>query len=387
MRIMPSVTGNLPAFPGLDIERLHGGKPIIAPTELWWENGVTFNSAAVYLPRSTTNDPLIRRLLEVETLHDPLLSDGVVAAHYRARPRPGGAQKLTPSFAGLAVFTPDTTHLLKRYREPVLAPSSDPASADALGAEDVRITRFDDTFYKVYCGVSAIPRGRWKASLCLARSHDLLQWDKLGPANGALNRLNNKDGVLFPDKLDGRYLLLHRPMAGPMRDWGMHLALSEELTGTWEDCGAVLYAAPQACCRASWVGAGSVPIPLGDRRYLVIFHTGHRLRNGCRQYDLDAAIFNLNQFDANDPAKIVEARIDRLMVPETHCEINGPCPDSVANVLFTCGTYVYRDDLYILYGGGDTFVMSARIKLASLLNALEKERVGAPRFQKSLSLT
>ena len=31
------------------IERLNSGEPIIAPTDLWWENGVTFNSAAVLL--------------------------------------------------------------------------------------------------------------------------------------------------------------------------------------------------------------------------------------------------------------------------------------------------------------------------------------------------
>ena len=55
--------GNLPAHPGLPVERLHEGRPIIAPTGHWWEDGVTFNTAAVYLPRSAEHDPLIAGLL------------------------------------------------------------------------------------------------------------------------------------------------------------------------------------------------------------------------------------------------------------------------------------------------------------------------------------
>jgi predicted GH43/DUF377 family glycosyl hydrolase len=221
-------------------------------------------------------------------------------------------------------------------------------------------------------------RNCWKASLCLARSRDLRQWEKLGAAKGTLNDENNKDGVLFPETIDGRYLLLHRPMRGPIGTWAMSLAMSDTVEGVWLDCGTLLRASTHPHARDSWVGAGSVPIPLGDQRYLVIFHTGHFLRDGRREYDIDAAIFNFTDFDPSHPERIVEARIDRLMVPETDCEVNGPFPDSVANVLFICGSYVYRGDLYILYGGGDTFVMSARVNFASLLEALERESTRQP---------
>ena len=136
----------------------------------------------------------------------------------------------------------------------------------------------------------------------------------------------------------------------------------------------VLRATPEPSRRDNWVGAGSVPMPLGDGRYLVIFHTGRIQHGGRREYDLDAAIFNFRDFDPTCPERIVESRIDRLMVPETETEVDGPYPDSVANVLFTCGSYLFRDDLYILYGGGDTYVIAARVKLAALLDALERAR-------------
>ncbi len=365
--------GNLPVYPGLPLQRLHGGEPILAPTTHWWESGVTFNTAVVYLPRSTPNDALIAGLLGPEVLQDPLLHDGVVAAFYRARPRHDPGYCISRSFTGLACFTPDTAHLITRHAEPVISPAPQQASDDHLGIEDPRITRVGDTFYAVYCGVAHKSATRCKTSVCLARSQNLLCWEKMGALTGNLNCVDNKDGVLFPESIDGRYLLLHRPMRGPMHYWAMNLAISDAPDGVWHDCGPILCACTHEKSRTSWVGAGSVPIPLGDRRYLVIYHTGHYLRDGRREYDLDAAIFNFNDFDPAHPSAVVEARIDRLMVPETACELYGPYTDSVANVLFTCGSYLYRDDLYLLYGGGDTFVMSARINLQVLLDALAAE--------------
>ena len=59
------------------------------------------------------------------------------------------------------------------------------------------------------------------------------------------------------------------------------------------------------------------------------------------------------------------------MVPETETELRAPFSDSVANVLFTCGAYEYGGDLYIIYGGGDTFIMAARVPVQTLLEHLQ----------------
>ncbi|MHB0935073.1 MAG: glycoside hydrolase family 130 protein [Armatimonadota bacterium] len=367
--------GNLPAHPGLPVERLHEGRPIIAPTGQWWEDGVTFNTAAVYLPRSAEHDPLIAGLLGEGTLTDPRLRDGVVAAHYRARPRHDMDGRWNRSFTGLMLFTPDTADVLSRHPEPVIAPDSCPVGCDHLGVEDPRITEIDGVFYAAYCGVAHTGRwGHWKANICLARSHDLICWEKLGPVDGSLNAVNNKDAVLFPERVGGHYLMLHRPMTGHIGTWAMNLAMCESLTGDWRDCGTVLRATPEPSRRDNWVGAGSVPIPLGGGRWLVIFHTGRIQHGGRREYDLDAAVFNFADFDPAHPERIVESRVDRIMVPETQTEVDGPYPDSVANVLFTCGSYIFRDDLYILYGGGDTYVMAARVPRTALLDALDRAR-------------
>jgi predicted GH43/DUF377 family glycosyl hydrolase len=357
---------------GLPIERLNDGLPILAPTELWWETGVTFNAAAVYLERSPSNDCIIQALLPMYRLEDAGLRDGVVAIHYRARPEIDPGSTFGRSFVGLAVFTPDL-RLLYRYREPVILPSADPDGIDALGVEDPRITRLDGCFYMVYCGVQADLTNGWKANLCLASSEDLLHWEKLGSMPGDTALHNNKDGVLFPRQMDGKYYLLHRPFAEgwAQSDYTIHLAESKGLSGPWEDLGSVLRAYPNPQMKSSWAGAGSVPIPIGDQRFLEIYHTGNYLNEVDREYDLGAALFDFDTFDAANPVTLVTKRIEPLMVPETPAELRSRSQLQVGNVLFACGTYVFKDWLYMIYGGADTYTLAARIRLETLLSALE----------------
>ena len=361
----------LKPFDGVCFERLNGGKPILAPTEREWECGVTFNSAAVYLDPTEQNRPLIDGLLRVTTADDARLADGMVALHYRARPRQNTKWRITRSYVGLALCTP-AMELLERYDEPVVCPGENRDDVDYLGIEDPRITRFGDWFYMVYCGPMPVDDNYIRAQICMARSRDLIHWEKLGPVAGGVNVMSNKDGVLMPDAMEGYYFLLHRPMMGTASQYGIHLAISDALDGSWLNCGRVMRAEPDLSCQVSWMGAGNVPIPLGSGRYLAINHTGNLLSDGQREYHLDAALLNMNRFEPNDPAAILEARIDRILTTETDWEIQAPFSDSVANVVFSCGTYVYGQDLYVVYGGGDTFILAARTNLANLVEQLEQ---------------
>lgn len=364
---------------GIPMERCAGGEPILTPTKNWWETGVTFNAAAVYLERSRQNDAVIAALLPMRRLDDPQLADGVVAVHYRARPEVDPGSEFTRSFIGLAIFTPDL-QLLYRYQEPVIFPSASPDGYDHLGVEDPRITRLGDTFYIVYCGVQSDPTRGWKANLCLAASKDLLHWEKAGIMPGDIAANNNKDGVLFPEPIHGRYYLLHRPFAEgmPHADIAMHLAESASLDGPWRNHGEILRAFPNPRCRASWVGAGSVPVALGGGRFLAIYHTGNYLNETDREYDLDAALLDFNAFDPSQPATLVQARLEPLMAPETTAELRSRSQLQVGNVLFACGSYEYQGYLYIIYGGADTYTLAARVKQSVLLEALEHAGLDNP---------
>lgn len=360
------------------VQRLNGGLPILGPRGNGWESGVTFNSAVTHLPRGTENDPLLRCLLKDESGiepnldADPELADGAVVLHYRARPRVDPGFRWTRSSIGLAVFTP-ALKLLRRFSEPVVRPGAEEGVPDQFGAEDPRITRVHGEFWMTYCGVSAGKTSdTHTCNVCMAKSTDLIHWDKIGIARGDIAKGPNKNGVLFPEPVNGEHMLMHRPMSGPQSSFSIHLASAPSPDGAWRERGEVLRAQQDDRFTDSWVGPGAVPISLGDRRFLVIYHIGHwTLPGEHRRYDLGAAIFNLQHPRLDQPDTVVEARLEPIMVPETDFEVNGPYPESVANVLFTCGAYEYRDNLHIIYGGGDSFILAAKVSTQKLLRRLE----------------
>lgn len=364
---------------GVRVERCNNGEPIIAPSGNWWETGVTFNPAAFYLPNTPENRPRIRALLPMRPPDDPLLADGVVAVHYRARPEHDPGSAFARSFIGLAVFTPEL-QLIYRYQEPVLYPCADAGGYDVLGVEDPRVHQFGDRFYMVYCGVQPDPIDAWRASLCMAVSDNLLHWEKRGVMPGEITRMNNKDGVLFPDKIGGRYWLLHRPFAErlPKSEYSVDLASAESLDGPWTDHGEILRAFPNPRMHSSWVGAGSVPVKVGEKRYLHILHTGNYLNPTDREYDVTAAVFDFNKLDLADPRTLVTARLEPLMVPETPAELRSRSQLQVGNVLFACGSYEYKGWIYIIYGGADTYTLAARVRKDELLAALEESGMKNP---------
>ncbi len=356
----------------VSVERCNGGVPIISPGANWWESGVTFNAAAVYLDRSPVNDRVIQTLLPMRRLQDPDLAHGVVAIHYRARPETDPGLPFVRSFVGLALFTPELK-LLYRYREPVVFPASMSDGDDFLGVEDPRITRIGEMFYMLYCGLKYDPATVYKARLCSARSADLLHWEKLGPMKGDVNTTSNKDGVLLPEAIDGKYYLLHRPWTEEMAhgDYAMHVAVSDAPDGTWRNLGEILRSFQNPRFEESWVGAGSVPIPAGNGRYIMIYHTGNSLPGKRLEYDLDLAFLDMRLIGKN-PASAVTARIEHFMVPETPEELGSLSTLQVQNVLFTCGSYEYGEHIYIVYGGADTYLLAARVKRADVLQALAR---------------
>jgi len=71
-----------------------------------------------------------------------------------------------------------------------------------FGVEDPRITRIDDDYYITYVSVS-----RHGAATALASTKDFQTFER----HSVIFPPENKDVVLFPEKIYGEYLALHRP--------------------------------------------------------------------------------------------------------------------------------------------------------------------------------
>lgn len=355
----------------ISIVRLNEGKPIIQADPDSWDNRFTLNPTAIYLERSNENDPLIEGLLDEYSLDDPLLKDGIAAIYYRGVSNDIPGLPSCRSSIGLAIFTPELK-MLKRLNHPVLKPTDDPNGYDYNGTEDQRITRIGDTFYLVYCGWVSFPNGGWQFSVCMAESKDLLNWTKLGPIEGDVNQWPNKDAVLLQEPVDGKYFMFHRPCIGKQSDYSISIAVSDSPTGIWTDCGTLMKPLCHPRYTESWIGMGSSPISLGDGLFLADYHTGNYLASGERDYFANYTLLDFKKFDMESPESIVEHRYEAVLFPETQYEMNSPWPHTnTLNCIFPCGSYEYKGDIYIIYGGADAYVLAAKVNKHDILKSIE----------------
>ncbi|UCG25672.1 MAG: glycosidase [Chloroflexota bacterium] len=210
---------------------------------------------------------------------------------------------------------------------------------ETRGVEDPRVTYLagEDRFIMAYTAYS--PKG---ITPMFAESRNLISWKRLGPL---VKGEDNKDHVLFPRKIEGRYVALHRR---PPSIW---IAYSDDLQN-WGDFASILKPRPD-----NWdnnrVGAGGVPIET-EHGWLVL----------CHGYDADI-VYRLSVclLDLDDPGQIVARPASFIMEPEETWELKGDVP----NVVFSAANPVVNGKVYVYYGGGDRVIGLATCDLVELL--------------------
>jgi len=225
---------------------------------------------------------------------------------------------------------------------PAISPAND---SESFGIEDPRISRIDGTYYISYVGVS--PFG---VTSCLASTKDFKSFER----HGVIFCPENKDVVLFPERIAGKYYALHRPVS-PLfkrRDiwiaespdlfcWGNHRYLMGPRADRWDE---------------TKIGASAVPFKI-DAGWLEIYHGVGRDNRYC----LGAVLL-----DAGQPWKVI-ARSDKpILEPQADYEIEG----FFGNVVFTCGLLCEDNKLKIYYGVADTAICYAELSLEEVIEGL-----------------
>lgn len=221
---------------------------------------------------------------------------------------------------------------------------------EAFGVEDPRITRIGDTYWVNYTAVSSagIATG-------LASSRDLATFER----HGIIFAPPNRDVTLFPERIGGRYLALHRPMPedigrpaiwlGSSPDllaWGEHRLVASARPGMWDDLK---------------VGGGAVPfrVEVGGRAaWLAVYHG---VTASPLTYSLGALLL-----DGDDPSRVLGRSRAPILFPEAPYELKG----FFANVTFTCGLVVEGDRVRIYYGASDGVTCVADLSLEAILAGL-----------------
>ncbi len=198
---------------------------------------------------------------------------------------------------------------------------------ERFGVEDARVTRIDGGYLVTYTAV-----GDGGVCVGLAGTTDFRKYKRFG----VILPPENKDACVFPEKIGGEYVMLHRP-AGSWCRPGVWLSRSRDLVswGRHE-----LVAAPRP---GEWdslrIGAGPPPVRVADG-WLLIYHGA-----GARGYCLGAMLLN-----AENPARVIARSRKPIMTPEAPYETAG----FFQNVAFSNGL-VERPggEFWLYYGGAD----------------------------------
>ncbi len=162
----------------------------------------------------------------------------------------------------------------------------------------------------------------------------------------------NRNGVLFPKKINGKYAMLSRPSDNGHTPFGdIYISYSPDMK-YWGEHRCVMKATPfeDSAWQCTKIGAGPTPILLDDG-WLMIYHGVITTCNGFR-YAMGAAIL-----DGNNPEKIKYRTQDYLLGPAVDYEMVG----DVQNVIFPCAALhdIEQDKIAIYYGAADTVVAMA----------------------------
>jgi predicted GH43/DUF377 family glycosyl hydrolase/glycosyltransferase involved in cell wall biosynthesis len=218
---------------------------------------------------------------------------------------------------------------------------------EEYGIEDPRITEIDGVFHIAYVAVSHL--GIMSA---LMTTRDFRTFER----RGVMFQPDQKDVVLFPEKVNGKYVAFTRPMPGSFsRVLGVWIAESDDLVH-WG--GHRIVAEPR---HRMWdemrIGASVVPIRTDDG-WLELYHGADRMN----RYGMGALLL-----DHGDPTKVLARSTRPVLTPEESYEKEGFLHD----VVFPTGHIdLGGGRIRVYYGGADTNVCAADMSIDDVMATL-----------------
>jgi beta-1,4-mannooligosaccharide/beta-1,4-mannosyl-N-acetylglucosamine phosphorylase len=214
------------------------------------------------------------------------------------------------------------------------APSTDPSVTKFQYAYDPRVVWIEDRYYVTWCN------GYHGPTIGVGYTYDFETFHQLENALLPYNR----NGVLFPRKINGAYVMLSRPsdnghtpfgdifisQSPDMVHWGRHRWVMGRGASGWE---------------GTKIGAGPIPIETKEG-WLIIYHGVLTSCNGF-VYSFGAALLDLYE-----PWKVIARAKPYLIAPREPYELAGDVP----NVCFPCAAIVdsATNRLAVYYGCADT---------------------------------
>lgn len=309
--------------------------PIIkAKTINPWESKATFNAGAIYL-------------------------GGKVHIFYRA------LSKDRISSLGYAV-SKNGYSIEERLSAPAYIPREDfekKKKPNNSGCEDPRLTRLDDKVYMTYTAYNGFNPPAVALTSIYVKDFLEKKWKWKTPILLSPSGEAHKNWVFFPQKINGKYALLHSISPTIRIDYFDNLEFDNYVPIKSFHC----FGSRENCWDDMVRGAGPPPIKTKDG-WLIIYHAMSKKDFGKRNfgvYKLGAMLL-----DHDDPTKIIGRLPYPILTPNAKYENEG----FKIGVVYACGAAVIDDHLFIYYGGADVVTCVATIPLEQLLGVLKTSK-------------
>ena len=181
------------------------------------------------------------------------------------------------------------------------------------------------------------------------------KWDKWEqPKLISAPGMVNKNAVIFPEKVNGKYVVFHRVFPNILIDMVDDLKFDDYLTGQY------IIAPRKGHWDSKKIGAGAPPIRTKDGWLFIYQSVGHQESS---KYKIGAMLL-----DGNDPTKVLYRCNKPLISPDLPYENEG----HKAGVVYPCGAIVKDNNLIVYYGGADTVTCAASENLDTFLDQLKQ---------------
>jgi beta-1,2-mannobiose phosphorylase / 1,2-beta-oligomannan phosphorylase len=339
----------------------HKQNPLISPSiENEWEYGGTFNPAAWH--DENGNAHLIYRAIGIDGVSRLGYAMSENGESFDRLPYPvffmesprllnRNAEKSSKTGSKSNCLLDELATEDKRY-DPVMYPSG----GSWGGCEDPRMVLIDDRFYVTFSAFDG-----WdfiRIALTTISKEDFLanrwKWSKpilISPENQI-----NKNWVIFPEKIKGKFAILHS--ISPEIQVDYIDSLTDIVRGV-KKIKSVFGAKKEREEWDTWPrGVGAPPIRT-KAGWLVLYHATDKTES--HKYKLGAMIL-----DIDNPQIVLMRSSQPILTPDEWYENDGK-----PGVVYVCGAVIQDDVLYIYYGGGDKHVCVAHMSVDKLLGWLE----------------
>lgn len=233
---------------------------------------------------------------------------------------------------------------------------------EVIRAYDPRLVVMDDG--QLYMCFAVDTRHGLRAGI--AKTDDLRQFEVL-----SLSLPENRNIVLFPEKIDGKFVRLDRPF--PVYSRGgerFDIWISDSPDLKYWGNSRLLLAVEDVPFADTKLGPAAPPIRT-EAGWLTFFHAvdfdASRGKNGWEAKWQKRYTTGVMLLDLRDPSKVIGMSKEPLMVPSAPYEVEGGYRN---HVIFPCGAVLEDDgEVKIYYGAADTVTCLATARVEDLISA------------------